>query len=260
VPGWVAPLGAEGALLGMLSDSLGIRLSSKTYDGSFLTASRTRHYRYVPSVSPRSPRRDSARKRGSSSAPRGSTSAASKWEWFTNHLDVSARSLTFARETSIPDLIESFEMDARVTEDMTWSDAEARFFWESGFNEPPYWIRFAQLGSWTVAFEYNQILSLFRTVPALPPNVPVFEVTWTITTATQFTARTAGRLSSFDPATGGSHDDYLADLAAPWRHLLGELSTDHQAALLAVFTDVLEIPPFTIEAARAPMMTAWRDS
>lgn len=152
-------------------------------------------------------------------------------------------------------------MDARVTEQMTWSDAEARFGWEGGFNELPYWIRLTQLGSWTLAFEYNQILSLFRQVPTLGPDVPVFEVTWTITTATQFMARTAGGLSSFDPVTSrGSHDDYLAELAAPWTHLVNEPATDHQTALLAVFTDALEIPPFTIEAARAPMATAWRDS
>jgi hypothetical protein len=145
-------------------------------------------------------------------------------------LDVSARSLTFARETSIPDLIESFGMDAHVTEDMTWSDAEARFCSERGFNEPPYWMRFARLGSWTVAFEYNQVLSLFRSVPALPPDVSVFEVTWTITTATQFTARTAGRISSFDPVTcTGSLDDYLAEPAAPWSHLVDDPSIDHQS-------------------------------
>jgi hypothetical protein len=190
---------------------------------------------------------------------------SSLWSWFTSSDDVTARSLTFAKGISVDGMIAAFGMDPAAAEPMTWSDAYQRFVEgvEHDFNDPPYYVRVADLGTWSVAFEDNQALWVHPRPaewPQLGLDVEVLVATWTITTGTIFTAHFSGGLSIYDPWTSSDSDpDFLAQLAEAWTGLADDSSDLYEPTLLAVFTQALGIAPFTIEMARGPLMTASRE-
>ncbi|WP_424186921.1 DUF6461 domain-containing protein [Actinokineospora sp. G85] len=80
--------------------------------------------------------------------------SSADWNWLGPLFEYSG-CLTFARGMIPEEMLRAFDLDPATAEELTL-DETMRTLGVPGFDDPPFWVRAAELGEWSVAIELGQ--------------------------------------------------------------------------------------------------------